>query len=78
MYKRQEENRSLFETYQGETLVMWGAQDETLTIGQIPILQDMLNVPDENIHIYNDNAHFLAEEIPGEIVAKTTALIIGR
>ena len=78
LFARLEENRSLFETYQGETLVMWGAQDETLTIGQIPILQDMLNVPDENIHIYNDNAHFLAEEIPGEIVAKTTALIIGR
>ena len=73
LFARLEENRTLFKTYQGETLVMWGAQDETLTVEQLPILQDMLNVPDENIHIYNDNAHFLAEEIPDEIVAQINA-----
>lgn len=72
------DNRKRFSGYEGKTLVMWGAKDETLTVGQIPILQEMLNVPDENIHIYNDNAHFLAEEIPSDIVAKTTALIVGQ
>ncbi len=73
LFARLEENRTLFENYKGETLVMWGAQDETLTVEQLPILQDMLNVPDENIHIYDNNAHFLAEEIPDEIVAKVRA-----
>ena len=73
LFARLEENRTLFQSYQGETLVMWGAQDETLTVGQIPILQDMLNVPDANIHIYDNNAHFLAEEIPNEIVTKVRA-----
>ena len=75
LFARLEENRTLFKTYQGETLVMWGAQDETLTVDQLPILQDMLNIPDANIHVYENNAHFLAEEIPGEIVEKVTALI---
>ena len=75
LFARLEENRTLFENYKGETLVMWGAQDETLTVGQIPILQEMLNVPDENIHIYQDNAHFLAEEIPDEVVARVTEFL---
>ena len=73
LFARLEENRTLFKTYQGETLVMWGAQDETLTVEQLPILQDMLNIPDANIHVYENNAHFLAEEIPTEIVTQINA-----
>ncbi len=54
--------------FKGRVLVMWGAKDETLTVGQIPTLQAAFNIPDQNIHIYENNAHFLAEEIPNEIV----------
>jgi len=70
-----DQNRTRLSGFRGQTLVMWGAKDETLTTGQIPILQEMLNIPDQNIHIYENNAHFLAEEIPGEIVSKVTALL---
>lgn len=70
-----DENRTAFSNYQGQTLVLWGEKDETLTAKQIPILQETLNIPDKNIHLYADNAHFLAEEIPSEIVSKVTALM---
>ena len=75
LFTKLESNRQTFAGYQGDTLVMWGAQDETLTVGQVPILQKMLRVPDENINIYDENAHFLAEEIPGEIITKVRAFI---
>ena len=55
---------------------MWGAKDETLTTGQIPIAQDMLGTSAENIHIYDDNGHFLAEEIPAELVKNIRALML--
>jgi pimeloyl-ACP methyl ester carboxylesterase len=70
-----DENKTRFADYKGDTLVMWGAKDETLTVRQIPILKDMLSIPDENIHIYSDNAHFLAEEIPDEIIKKVSAFL---
>lgn len=75
LFARLDENRSLFSDYQGKTLILWGAKDETLTVDQIPILQSMLNVPSENVHIYADNAHFLAEEIPDEIVTRIKAFM---
>jgi len=75
MFDQLEDNKTRFADFQGQTLIMWGAQDETLTVAQVPILQEMLNVPTENVHIYQDNAHFLAEEIPGEIVKKVAAFI---
>lgn len=70
LFARLDENRTVLNGYQGETLVLWGAKDKTLTTDQIPLLKAMLNVPDENIHIYTENAHFLAEEMPEEIVRK--------
>lgn len=78
LFTRLDENRTRFSGFKGQTIVMWGAKDETLTIGQIPILQEMLNVPSENVFIYDDNAHFLAEEIPGEIITKTKTLLLGQ
>lgn len=72
LFARLEENRLLFKGYTGKTLILWGAKDKTLTTKQIPILQETLSIPDQNIHIYPDNAHFLAEEIPDEIVGKVT------
>lgn len=68
-------NRTILSKFEGRTLVMWGAKDETLTVKQIPILQEMLHIPDENIHIYEDHAHFLAEEMPDEIVAQVRAFL---
>ena len=76
LFTRLDENRTRFADFTGQTIVMWGAKDETLTVDQVPILQEMLNIPSENIFIYDDNAHFLAEEIPDEIIAKTKALLL--
>ena len=61
--------------YKGKVMVMWGAKDEILTTEQIPVLKTAFNIPDEDIHIYEDNAHFLAEEIPDEIAAKINAFV---
>jgi len=61
--------------YKTELLVMWGDKDKTLTSKQIESLRAGFDVPDENIHIYANNAHFLAEEIPDEIAQKVTAFV---
>jgi len=70
-----ETKRESWPDYKGRVMVMWGAQDEILTTGQIPTLQTAFNIADDDIHIYDENAHFLAEEIPGEIVEKVSAFI---
>ena len=70
LYSRLESNKSVFQAYQGNTLVLWGAKDETLTTEQIPFLREHLHIPAKNIHIYEDNNHFLVEEIPAEVVTK--------
>ncbi len=75
LFTRLNENKTLLNNYQGNTLVLWGAKDTTLTTKQIPVLQKMLAVPNENIHIYPDNAHFLAEEIPDEIIKQVNAFL---
>jgi len=61
--------------YKTRVMVMWGGKDEILTTGQIPTLKSAFNIPDSDIHIYENNAHFLAEEIPEEIVAKVSAFM---
>jgi len=68
LFARLDENKTLLSDYQGDVLVLWGGQDETLTVDQIPVLQAMLNIPDENIRIYPERGHFLAEEMPEELV----------
>lgn len=50
--------------FDGGVLVMWGAEDKVLTTDQIPVLQKVANLDQSNIHIFEDNAHFLPEEIP--------------
>ena len=70
LFSRLEENRKLFKGYKGKSIVMWGAKDKTLTTEQIPILQETLSIPEKDIHIYPDNGHFLAEEIPAEVISK--------
>ncbi len=63
-------NSQLFDDYRGNTLILWGGEDDVLTTQQIPFLSEHLRIPDEDIHIYPDNQHFLVEEIPEEVVAQ--------
>lgn len=75
MFQALDQKWIALKSWDGEAVVMWGAQDETLTVAQIPMLQSALSIPDAQIFQYNDNAHFLAEEIPAEIAAKAIALM---
>ena len=72
LLSRLDSNQHVFEKYKGDTLVLWGGKDKTLTIEQIPFLQEHLNIPETNIHIYSENNHFLVEEIPKEVILKIT------
>ena len=76
LYARLDSNKSVFQSYQGNTLVLWGAKDKILTTEQIPLLREHLHIPAKNIHIYEENNHFLAEEIPGEVVAKVKQFLM--
>jgi len=62
-------------TYTTDVLVMWGDKDEILTSKQIESLKAGFNLPDENIHIFENNAHFLAEEIPEILAEKITVFV---
>ncbi|MEO9970076.1 MAG: alpha/beta hydrolase, partial [Hyphomonadaceae bacterium] len=75
MFTRLDDTRDTFGNFQGETLVLWGAKDDVLTVDQVPILQAALSIPDENIHIYDDTAHFVAEERPDDVVREVTAFL---
>ena len=75
LYRRLEANKDVFQSYTGNSLVLWGAKDETLTTKQIPFLREHLRIPAKNIHIYEENNHFLVEEIPQEIIAKVTVFL---
>lgn len=50
--------------FKGDALVLWGAKDTVLTVDQLPVLKQAMQLPDNSIHIFPNNAHFLAEEIP--------------
>lgn len=58
---------SALSEFDGDVLVLWGAEDKVLTTAQIPVLQKSVNIKKSNIHIFNDNAHFLPEEIPQKL-----------
>ena len=73
---RLDQNQTELSAFSGKTLVLWGEKDKILTTKQIPILQKTLNVEPENIHIYKQHNHFLAEEIPEELVLKITQFIL--
>jgi len=75
LFTELDDKRTAWPDYQGRVMVMWGAEDETLTTGQIPALQAGFNIPDSDIHIYENNAHFLAEEIPDEVVIKVSEFV---
>ncbi len=56
--------------FSGDVMVLWGGKDSILTKKQIPILRKSFSIPSQRIHIYKNNAHFLAEEIPDEVTSK--------
>lgn len=78
LFERLESNQSAFEAYKGNTMVLWGGKDETLTIEQITFLQEHLRIPDKNIYIYSENNHFLVEEIPNEVTKQITTFMRNR
>ena len=75
LYRRLEENKTFMRKFKGDTLVLWGAQDEVLTTQQIPFLQENLRVKKENILIYPEGDHFLPEEEPAEVVRRITTFL---
>lgn len=69
--------RQELSSWRGKALILWGGLDETLTSDQIPIIQSVLSVSDEHIVVYPDHAHFLPEEIPNDIAARTIQFMLG-
>jgi len=74
-FARLDDHQTLWPSYDTELLVLWGDKDETLTSEQIKTLRVGFNIADDNIHIFPDNAHFLAEEIPEVVAEKVTAFM---
>lgn len=75
MMTRLNSNDHMMKEFSGQTLVLWGAKDDILTVEQVPVLQRRLNIPDQNIHIFDDTAHFVAEERPEDIAREVLALL---
>ena len=67
LFSRLDENIRALKHYSGNTLVVWGAEDKVLTTEQLPILRQYLDIEEQNVIILDDQAHFLAEEIPNEL-----------
>lgn len=63
-FARLDRQISGMENFKGNTLVLWGAKDTVLTVDQLPVLKQAMQLSDDSIHIFPNNAHFLAEEIP--------------
>jgi len=75
MMTRLDSNDNMLAEFDGETIVLWGAKDDILTVDQVPILQQRLNILDRNIHIFEDTAHFVAEERPEDIALEVLEMI---
>jgi len=67
--ERLKDYHKMFETLDIPTQIIWGAKDKFL-VGeiQIPMLQKAFNIKDEDVHIFEDAAHFIQEEKPKKIV----------
>lgn len=64
LFEKLNANIKSLEKFEGKSLILWGAEDDVLTIDQIPQLQKALNINNETTHIFENHSHFLAEEIP--------------
>lgn len=75
LFDKLERNKSELSGYPGSVFVLWGAKDETLTSAQIPNLAATFSIPQQNIRVYDNNAHFLQEEIPDQLVRDINAFL---
>lgn len=75
MFQALEQKWEALKSWDGDAIIMWGARDETLTSDQIPMLQSALSIPYKNVFIFENNAHFLAEEIPAQIAENAITLM---
>ena len=50
------------------TIIRWAHDKILVWSEQIPVLAELLDVADQNIHLLDSGAHFIQEEIPNEIV----------
>ena len=75
LYARLEQNATYLRKFKGKTLVLWGAKDKTLSTEQIPFLQTNLRIPRDDIKIYPELDHFMAEEEPAELVRQVTTFL---
>lgn len=65
----------------GKILVLWGAKDNVLTTDQLPSFRNHFDTTGATKLrykevIYPDNAHFLPEEIPSELVAEIREFLL--
>jgi len=73
MFARLEKQIESLERFTGTVNIMWGAQDKVLTTEQIPILEAALRNATINKEIFENQAHFLPEEIPERLATKILA-----
>jgi len=74
-FKQLESNAIIFNQFDGRSLILWGAKDKTLTTRQIPFLQQHLRIPPGQVNIFDNQGHFLVEEIPEAISQKIKAFL---
>ncbi len=75
LFERLEQQQKSLTLLSGKTLVLWGAKDTVLTTKQLPYLKNQLKNTEYKEVIYPDNAHFLSEEIPAQLIAEITDFI---
>jgi len=68
LFKELNSQQNSLKKYQGTAQVLWGAKDKVLTTAQFDSLKEKLLLNDSDFKIYDNNAHFLPEEIPEELV----------
>ncbi len=69
LFARLSDQIMALEGFQGEVHVFWGAQDKVLTTEQLPVLESALNQAQVFKTIYENQSHFLPEEIPLKLAA---------
>lgn len=63
IYPKLASYQSALKKFSGGVNVVWGKYDPILKVDQVQSLQNFLNLPDENIQIFENGKHYLAEEL---------------
>lgn len=77
-FSRLEKNIQALKNFEGRSQILWGAKDKVLTVEQFPQLTQWLDINENNITVYPDNAHFLPEEIPAELNRKIIQFVLSQ